>query len=185
MRVSVLLMTVLAAAFITAGCGGPKDSDKQLAAACERQIQEIADEEAQAGSTPVAKSTTERLDKVTLHQCAGQDMSPVSAAPADEGAAQGDETKDDGATGDDTAPAELDPAARDLFASTCGGCHTLSDAETTGAAGPDLDGTTMTVEEIDKQIVDGGGAMPPGLLEGADATSVAEYVAGAAAAAAS
>ena len=80
------------------------------------------------------------------------------------------------------APAELDPAARTLFAESCGSCHALADAETTGAVGPGLDDTAMDAAAIEQQIINGGGAMPAGLLEGEEATAVAEYVAGAAAA---
>ncbi|MCW2926505.1 MAG: cytochrome c class, partial [Thermoleophilia bacterium] len=77
----------------------------------------------------------------------------------------------------------LDPKARELFASTCGGCHTLSDAGTNGAVGPNLDETTMDAAAVLSQIDKGAGAMPADLLKGEDAESVANYVAGAAGAA--
>ena len=71
-------------------------------------------------------------------------------------------------------------AARDTFAASCGGCHALSDAGTNGAVGPNLDSTKMDADQIEQQILNGGGAMPPGLLQGDDAAAVAQYVAGAA-----
>lgn len=203
MRVSVLSsILLLVLAVFVAGCGGPEDSDAALSAACERQIAEIASE-VDESSTPTAKSTKDKLADETLIECAGQEV--IIASPDDENvgaredttldaggdAAMGDDTKaDDGSAADDkeagagaaaTKPAELDPAARDQFSTTCGGCHALSDAGTSGAVGPNLDDTKMTADEIEQQIINGGGAMPPGLLQGEDAKSVAEYVAGAAA----
>ena len=59
---------------------------------------------------------------------------------------------------------------------TCGGCHTLKDAGTTGTSAPDLD-TPITAEGVAAQIEAGGGFMPAKLLTGADAANVAAYVA--------
>jgi cytochrome c551 len=67
--------------------------------------------------------------------------------------------------------------AKATFATTCGGCHMLSDAGTTGAVGPDLDKTTLDAAGISALIASGRGAMPPNLLEGAEADAVSEYVA--------
>ena len=69
------------------------------------------------------------------------------------------------------------PPGRELFVSTCGSCHTLSDAGTNGAVGPPLDGTTLDAAAITAKIDEGGGAMPPDLLSGADREMVARYVA--------
>lgn len=72
-------------------------------------------------------------------------------------------------------------AGKSSFTSTCGGCHALKDAGTSGAVGPDLDSLApLTVETVAKQIANGGGAMPAKLLEGQDAANVAAYVASAA-----
>jgi cytochrome c551 len=75
---------------------------------------------------------------------------------------------------------KLDPKARTMFASTCGSCHTLADAKTTGAVGPNLDELMPDEDRVRSQIDSGGGGMPPGLLSGDDADSVAAYVAAAA-----
>jgi mono/diheme cytochrome c family protein len=85
-----------------------------------------------------------------------------------------------------TAPAETpaaDEEAVTTFASTCGGCHTLSVAGTTGTVGPNLDDLKPTAEQVLAAIENGGagsGQMPAGLLTGADAQRVAELVSGAA-----
>lgn len=198
MRVPALLLVVISAALLSAGCmGGPKDSEVRLAEACERQLEEIAEAEDESG-TPTAKSTEENLADITLVECAGQKTKVVAAdAEGDGAAAEGEDADAEGegeapadgeepAAGEEPAeggaPAELDPAARTLFAETCGSCHTLSDAETSGAVGPNLDETELAAADIEQTILEGRGAMPAGLLEGEEATSVATYVAGAAAA---
>lgn len=199
MRVPAFIAILLVALF-TAGCGGPEDSDAALAAACERQLEEI-EELADEGGTPIARSTEERLDEVTLRQCAGQDLQLQAAEASDDAESEAQEQADDDDTrteaegeggadaegdadaGNDVdAAAELDPEARDLFSSTCGGCHTLSDAGTSGSVGPNLDETELDATAIREVIEDGRGSMPAGLLEGEEADSVAGYVAGAASA---
>ena len=81
----------------------------------------------------------------------------------------------------ETATAE--PAAsegKELFAGTCGSCHTLADAGTSGTLGPNLDELKPDAERVKNAIASGPGAMPENLFEGAEADAVAEYVAGAA-----
>lgn len=80
------------------------------------------------------------------------------------------------------APAE-DPALV-KFRETCGGCHALASAGTSGAVGPDLDQMKPTRETVLAAISGGGtgsGVMPPGILKGAEAEAVADYVSGSAA----
>ncbi|HKA26622.1 MAG TPA: c-type cytochrome [Gaiellaceae bacterium] len=79
---------------------------------------------------------------------------------------------------------------KQLFVAKCGSCHKLADAGTVGTIGPDLDGAFAAdkaqhfKEQTIKQVVYDqiyhpapAGAMPPKLVTGADATSVAAYVA--------
>ncbi|MCW2973614.1 MAG: cytochrome c class [Thermoleophilia bacterium] len=197
MRFPKLVMLVLIAlcALVAAGCGGgPKDSQEKLSAACERQVEEIA-EAKKASKIVTAKSSEEHEASEQLHECAGQ--APIEAAAttstndssnataddeADAAKAAGDTSKDAGSDttepAADTLPAGFDAdAARTLFASTCGGCHMLTDAKTTGNVGPNLDTIEDTAAEVEEQIKNGGGVMPAGLLTGDDATNVAAYVA--------
>src|SRR3954471_22313376 len=67
-----------------------------------------------------------------------------------------------------------------LFAGTCGGCHTLKDAGTTGTFGPSLDQLKPDEARVEHAIATGPGAMPEGLYKGAQAKAIAEYVSGAA-----
>ena len=104
-----------------------------------------------------------------LAACGGSDESGSSG---DEGGSTESTTSTPAGSGDAGA---LD--AKGLFASTCGVCHALSDAGTNGAVGPNLDETSLDAAGIESQIENGGGGMPAGLLDGADRTAVAAYVA--------
>jgi cytochrome c6 len=66
---------------------------------------------------------------------------------------------------------------RDLFASTCGACHTLAAAGTTGTVGPNLDDLKPDQETVRGAVQNGPGAMPANLLTGAQAQQVAAFVA--------
>ena len=83
-------------------------------------------------------------------------------------------------------PAEETPAeegggdGKQLFAGTCGSCHTLADAGTSGTFGPNLDELKPDKERVLAAIKSGPGGMPENLFEGEQADTVAEYVSGAA-----
>lgn len=82
----------------------------------------------------------------------------------------------------ETAPVETAPpsreSAKELFAHTCGSCHTLAAAGVTGGIGPNLDEAKPTRDQVLTMIRNGSlsGAMPAGLLTGDDAERVAAYV---------
>jgi mono/diheme cytochrome c family protein len=66
-----------------------------------------------------------------------------------------------------------------IFTQTCGTCHTLKDAGTSGNVGPVLDQIKPDKARVENAIKIGGtgsGAMPAGLLQGKEAAAVAEYV---------
>jgi mono/diheme cytochrome c family protein len=80
---------------------------------------------------------------------------------------------------------------KELFTQRCGACHVLNDAGTKGIQGPNLDlafkesvndglGRSTIRSVVRKQIeLPQGGQMPPNLVKGDDADSVATYVANA------
>ena len=79
--------------------------------------------------------------------------------------------------------AESDEPAKALFATNCGACHTLARAGTNGIVGPELDevlgsGTPeANYERVLNAIENGvGGRMPAGILAGAQAREVADFV---------
>ena len=66
-----------------------------------------------------------------------------------------------------------------VFASAgCTGCHTLQDAGSSGTVGPNLDESTFSVEQVQEQVRNGGGAMPAfeGRLSDEEIANVAAYV---------
>jgi cytochrome c551 len=65
--------------------------------------------------------------------------------------------------------------AEKLFDQKCSSCH---GGNLEGGVGPKLSniGASLSQEEIETVIAEGKGAMPHGLLEGEDATAVAEWL---------
>jgi mono/diheme cytochrome c family protein len=65
-----------------------------------------------------------------------------------------------------------------VFTATCGSCHTLSAAGTSGTIGPNLDDTTLSASEIEATVRSGRGAMPAfaGQLSDAEIAAVAAFV---------
>jgi mono/diheme cytochrome c family protein len=63
-------------------------------------------------------------------------------------------------------------------ASSCGGCHTLSDAGTSGAVGPNLDETTLDAAGVATIVTKGRGGMPAfgEQLEPQEIADVAAYI---------
>lgn len=103
----------------------------------------------------------------------GQDEAPGQEAGA--GAAQEQPAQ--------PAPKTAEAPGAGLFAETCGGCHTLAAAGTSGAVGPNLDQLAPSEEQVSLAIANGGagsGQMPTGLLSGNEARQVAAFVASAA-----
>jgi mono/diheme cytochrome c family protein len=47
-----------------------------------------------------------------------------------------------------------------VFTESCGGCHTLADAGTNGAQGPNLDELKPSESTVERQVTNGGGGMP-------------------------
>jgi mono/diheme cytochrome c family protein len=86
--------------------------------------------------------------------------------------------------------ASQDMAAKDLFATNCGTCHTLAAAGTDGVVGPDLDQRFAPSGANSAESVDGNaaavmqavtcgieGRMPQGILEEEEAQQAAVFVA--------
>ena len=65
-----------------------------------------------------------------------------------------------------------------VFQSSCGTCHVLADAGTTGTIGPNLDQSKPQLQEAITQITNGGGGMPPfrGTLSEQQIRALAQYI---------
>jgi len=103
---------------------------------------------------------------------AGGDQAPEeSSAQTGGGEADGGS----GGGGGETASAE----GKQIFSQSCGTCHTLADAGTSGSVGPVLDDLAPDKARVQNAIENGGagtGAMPANIVTGAEAEAVAEYV---------
>jgi cytochrome c551/c552 len=67
-----------------------------------------------------------------------------------------------------------------VFTQSCGTCHTLADAGTSGQVGPVLDDLKPSAKQVEDAIKNGGtgsGTMPANIVTGKDAQAVADYVA--------
>lgn len=51
-------------------------------------------------------------------------------------------------------------AGKAVFTANCSGCHTLSDAGASGAAGPNLDDLKPDEATVNNQVTNGGASMP-------------------------
>ena len=133
MRRTALLFVLLVAALGVAavGCGGEQD--------------QTATPETVEGDTTLPTETTET--ETTATETTETETTDTTET-----------------TETETTPAvEGDPVAgKEIFlgASACGGCHTLSDAGTTGAVGPNLDDSQPSEELVVDRVTNGQGGMP-------------------------
>jgi cytochrome c oxidase subunit 2 len=70
--------------------------------------------------------------------------------------------------------------AEEVFVANCGSCHTLTKAQTEGNIGPQLNEVQRTAAEVEQQIREGGGGMPPfeGRLSDAQIRALVQYLTG-------
>lgn len=75
--------------------------------------------------------------------------------------------------------AERPTDGKSIFTTSCGSCHALSDAGTTGAVGPNLDESAPTKDLVVDRVTNGQGAMPSfkESLEADQIEAVSDYVA--------
>ena len=92
-------------------------------------------------------------------------MDTAAAGGADAGA--GDGAAAGGAAGDVAA-------GKAAFEANCQGCHPAGGTQ--AGAGPQLSATKLDAAAVKNQIINGKGAMPGGLVSGADLDNVVAYV---------
>ncbi|MBK5231852.1 MAG: cytochrome c [Thermoleophilia bacterium] len=76
-------------------------------------------------------------------------------------------------------PAAAGPGL-DLFVANCGSCHTLAEADTAGAVGPNLDDLQPDAALVTSAIENGGagsGVMPSNIVSGEETQQISDYVA--------
>jgi mono/diheme cytochrome c family protein len=129
---------------------------------------------------------------VVVAGCGGGGSSS-SEAPTEEAAPPAEENEEAPAEEAEEEPAEEESAQEErsgessliaegktVFTSTCGACHTLKAAGTSGEVGPNLDELEPDLATVEHQVVNGGGGMPAfgkeGLLNAKEIKAVATYV---------
>ena len=87
-------------------------------------------------------------------------------------------TPEAGTTSTGAGTQQANAQGKQVFTQTCGGCHTLKDAGTSGTVGPDLDDLKPDAATVQRQVTNGGGVMPAfkGQLTDAQIKAVAQYV---------
>ncbi|HMM49111.1 MAG TPA: cytochrome c [Miltoncostaeaceae bacterium] len=142
-----LLAALVCAVGLVAGCGGSSSSEASTP----------------TGAETVTNNVTTGAETPTDTAAAPTD---TTAAPTDTAAAPTDTA---------AAPVEGDVAAgKTVFETSCQGCH-MNDGQDAGV-GPKLAGLGLTAEQIEKQIEQPIGSMPPGLATGDDLKNVTAFV---------
>ena len=89
----------------------------------------------------------------------GAVLALAEVGEADEPVAHGEEPTE--TTPTEPAPAEGDPVAgKEVFVTNCSSCHTLADANASGAIGPNLDEAQPSQELAVDRVTNGFGGMP-------------------------
>ena len=135
MRRTALVLVLLVAAFgvVAAGCG--------------QEQEQTATPETVEGTTPTETTETETTETETTET----------------DTTETDTTETETTETETTPAAEGDPVAgKEVFlgSSACGGCHTLADAGSTGAVGPNLDEAMPSYELALDRVTNGQGGMP-------------------------
>jgi cytochrome c553 len=157
LRPSLLVLPVLALALLASGCFEAKTAGTV--------------------STPITVGVGTAEKEVNP---AGSSSTPATSSTAEPTTSGSTEATTGGGTTTSTnggGNASFPASAKPTFAKTCGACHTLADAGTSGNVGPNLDDLKPDEATVAHQIKNGGGGMPPGLLSGQDLKDVAAYVA--------
>jgi mono/diheme cytochrome c family protein len=104
-------------------------------------------------------------------------------AVAPESSAGGDQADEEASAqtgaGDGGGGGAASAEGKQIFTQSCGTCHTLSDAGTSGTVGPNLDDLKPDKARVENAIKNGGagtGAMPANIVTGQEAEAVADYV---------
>ena len=113
---------------------------------------------------------------MTLPLC--DDVEPGSFCVEDQGDASDDIAVYVGAVAGTGKSAEKPTDGKSTFAATCGACHTLADAGTTGTVGPNLDDAKPSKELVVDRVTNGKGQMPSfkSSLDPQQIDAVADYV---------
>lgn len=121
------------------------------------------------GQYPVGNNPRRLKANMPANLVKGQDADDVSAYVA----------ANAGLDGFSEAQAVSGTNGKEIFIKKCGGCHTLTDAGTSGTTGPNLDALKPSFPVTQRQVTNGGRIMPAfkAILTKAQIDAVSRYVA--------
>jgi mono/diheme cytochrome c family protein len=156
----LVIVAALVGALVVSGCGGGSSSSS------EATTTEEAEPETGGGAAEEEAEAEEPAEE--------EEEAETGGAEAEEPAEEEAETGGAEAGGESAAVA----AGKTVFTANCGSCHTLKEAGTSGTVGPNLDELEPDLAEVETQVENGGGGMPPfkGTLSPEEITNVATFV---------
>jgi mono/diheme cytochrome c family protein len=137
-----------------------------VASGCVDSSEEAAQTPATAPTVPNTAAQTDSEGKTVTAPAA---EGGGATAPPEEGG--GGAAGGGGGGGEATGDAA---AGQEVFTQRCQSCH-LNGGQQAGV-GPQLAGMGLDAEAIRNQVINGGGAMPPGLATGTDLDNVVAFV---------
>jgi len=104
--------------------------------------------------------------------------SNTSSTPSNTTSAPTTSTPEAGTTTNGGGNEQASAQGKQAFTQSCGGCHTLKDAGTSGNVGPNLDDLKPDEATVQRQVTNGGGGMPAfkGTLSAKEIADVSAYV---------
>jgi mono/diheme cytochrome c family protein len=116
----------------------------------------------------------------TVEEGASSNEEEAAEEKNEEGTGGGAEAEEPSEAEARSGEGSLAAEGKEVFTSTCGSCHTLKAAETSGEVGPNLDELEPDLATVEHQVVNGGGGMPAfgkeGVLNAKEIKAVATYV---------
>jgi cbb3-type cytochrome c oxidase subunit III len=186
-------LVVLATALLAAGCGtggiskGDPDQGKKLFLDKCGGCHTLADAGTHGTQGPnlddaFASSLKQGVEQVTIEQVV-RDQIELAVPPMPQDLVTGSDADAVAAyvaavAGKPPTTSKASTSGKDIFLANCGSCHTLTDAGTSGTVGPNLDQLKPGELAVQRQVINGGGAMPAfkGQLTPAQITAVSKYV---------
>jgi cbb3-type cytochrome c oxidase subunit III len=187
-------LVVLATALLAAGCGtggiskGDPDQGKKLFLDKCGGCHTLADAGTHGTQGPnlddaFASSLKQGVEQVTIEQVV-RDQIELAVPPMPQDLVTGSDADAVAAyvaavAGKPPTTSKASTSGKDIFLANCGSCHTLADAGTSGTVGPNLDQLKPGELTVQRQVINGGGAMPAfkGTLTPEQITAVAKCVA--------
>ncbi|MEA2382025.1 MAG: hypothetical protein QOH72_1996 [Solirubrobacteraceae bacterium] len=128
-------------------------------------------------STPSAGTTSTPSAGTTSTPSAGTTSTPSAGTTSTPSTGTASTPAGTTSTGGGTQQAAAQ--GKQIFTQNCAGCHALKNANANGQVGPNLDNLKPDAATVQRQVTNGGGAMPAfkGQLSDAEIKAVAQYVA--------